>query len=416
MFPEQLRDEHYTFFVPSPESFFQSNGIRVMLDAIQAAFDLGIKVSLVPSHDRNAWYNRLPEPYQHIPVRWQVPDGCRAIISDTILPDLLDEVRERAKSVCHYTLAPWGLFRDCGSFSNFQTIKPGEAQAVYSPHVSEHAPPFYLQTRFEELEPWIAWTKAGKGLRNGRNPHRKLKACIYPGKGYPTKLEEDQLRSLISRPRSKLITRWDPVRGHPLPPTKAELYRLLASSDLLISFDPISSLAHEAILLGIPCLVKAPWDEEFFWRNFPVRLDGIAWNDEHEMIRLIKEGFDHDLVLESYREAIANNTRQLLDLLVYATQPNGNGMQAKEINMYWKSRQEFFKSLALPSDRDSWGGVGKTLRPLHINDYISDLLDCITASWLWTRYKTRSRQTKATGWAKHQMFRVVRFLKHFLRS
>jgi hypothetical protein len=415
MIPHQLLEEHYAFFVPSPEAFFHSNGITVMLDAIQAAIGLGLQIVLVPSHDRCAWYTELPDPYQNIPVRWQVPEQCRAIVSDTILPDLLEEVRVKAKSICHYTLAPWGLFGDCGVFSNLQTIKSGERQAVYSPHVSTQLPFFYLQTQFDSLEAWIPWAQAKKLSRIQKHPNRSLRACIYHGKGYPARLDSEELRNRISRPHSHLITRWDPIRGHPHPSTKGALYQLLANSDLLISFDPISSLAYEATLLGIPSLVKAPWDEQEFSSRLPVRFDGIAWDDELEMIRLIDQGFDHEAVLSSYRQAIDNNIEQLISLLSFATDAHGPELEPDEVNAYWSSRQKFFRSLSLPSSRDTWGGVGKVLMPVQAADYIADFLDWLSARVLWLRYAIRVARAKALGAPKRYLRRSAHLIKNLLK-
>lgn len=418
MIPDQLLEEHYAFFVPSPQSFYQSNGITVMLDAIQVAIKMGLQIVLVPSHDRSACYTKLPDPYQNIPVRWQVPEQCCAIVSDTILPDLLEEVRAKAKSICHYTLAPWGLFRDCGVFSNLQTIKPGERQAVYSPHVSTRLPFFYLQTQFLSLEAWIPRAQAIKLSRVQKRPNRKLIACIYPGKGYPSQLNSKELRNRISRPQSHLITRWDPIRGHPHPSTKSALYQLLANSDLFISFDPISSLAYEATLLGIPSLVKAPWDEQEFSSRFPVRFDGIAWDDEPEMIRLIDHGFDHEAVLSAYRQAVADNIDQLISLLRFATDHHGPEMQSDEANAYWSSRQEFFRSLSLPSTRDTWGGVGKVLMPVQAADYLADLSDWLAARVLYLRYAARYTRAHVLGWlvwTKRYLRRSASWIKNLLK-
>lgn len=153
--PDILRHQQFAFLVPSPECASFSNGIRVMLDAAKSVIELGVKAVIVPSHTTHPAYDVLPEPHGRVPVRWEVPEGCCAIVSDTILPELLDQVSARASSICHYTLAPWGLFQNCGVYSNMQYIEPGERQAVYSPHVSTRFPSFYLQTEFRDLEPWI---------------------------------------------------------------------------------------------------------------------------------------------------------------------------------------------------------------------------------------------------------------------
>lgn len=375
MIPEVLRNNTFAFLVPAPHTASNSNGIRVLIDAAQSVIDLGVKAVVVPSHDTVPAYHALPEPYHRVPISWEVPEGCCAIVSDTVLPELLNQVRARAKYVCHYTLAPWGLFRNCGAYSNYQTIASSERQAVYSPHVSMHLPFFYLQTQFQELEPWIVLSREWERTDRAKTRQRKLNVCIYAGKGRLYSLDTFGLRRRISRPKSSLILRWDPRRGMPFPPTKPELYSLLASVDLLISYDPLSSLAHEAALIGTPCLVKAEWDEKGFIDSFPVRLDGISWNCEETALSLVDYGYDRAAVISSYREAVHVNAHQLMGLMAFACGQGDFGLTPHSINSYWRSRQPYFNSLRLPSEPNDWGPISKALQPLGPVDLLADITE-----------------------------------------
>jgi len=407
MIPEILRSNTFAFLVPAPHTASNSNGIRVLIDAALSVIDLGVKAVIVPSHDTVPAYHKLPEPYHRVPISWEVPEGCCAIVSDTVLPELLSQVRARAKYVCHYTLAPWGLFQNCGVYSNFQMIAPGERQAVYSSHVSTHFPCFYLQTQFKELEPWLDLTHARAKPESSRAQQRQLKVCIYAGKGRLFSLGTYALRRRISRSESSLILRWDPRRGTALPPTKPELYSLLACADLLISYDPLSSLAHEATLLGTPCLVKAGWDEIGFKDSFPVRLDGISWNSEERALDLVDHGYNHASVVSSYKEAIKANSHSLMGLMAFACGQGDFCLTDHSINSYWNSRQPYFSSLRLPSEPSDWGPISKALQPLGPADLLADFTEELPSLIIQFRRRLK-RVMHVIGIAKLQLMGLLK--------
>ena len=336
----ELRSKHYVFLICAPENFVHSNGITVLLNAALSLRSLGMRVGVVPSTSTTPTYARLAEPYTALPILWEVPLGCSAILSDTVSKERLQEVRTRAAQICHYTMAPNGLFGAEGPWGNRILIQPGEKQAVYSPHISTQLPSFYLQTHFRDLEPWIEAASHYPSKASG-NPSRHLKASVYPGKGH-LKPAPNELRRRIIRSQSHLIGRF-------YPPTKSALYELLASSDLMICYDPITSLAFEANLLGIPVYIPLDWDEKAFKNSFPARLDGIVYNDLPEFMHILSHGFDQQSVVLSYRNALERNTSVILELLHFAFVDVSTTRSADQINSYWDSRQLFFASLKLPS-------------------------------------------------------------------
>jgi hypothetical protein len=236
---------------------------------------------------------------------------------------------------------------------------PGEKQAVYHPQISTQFPYFFLQTHFTELEPWI-----GAAKHRPRKPKsNELHASIYVGKG---KLEKvpNTLRHYINRSKSKLITRTSPA-------TKYQLYEELSNSDLVISCDPLTSLAYEAILIGVPVFIPAKWDEDEFLSVCPVRLDGIVWRNTNALMKLLTDGFDHDAVVGSYRSALNHNTDSLLRLLSYAFESQTSQPSAKEINDYWIRRQPFFASLELSFDHKEWS-INEALPAQNLAELLQD--------------------------------------------
>jgi hypothetical protein len=224
-----------------------------------------------------------------------------------------------------------------------------------------------LQTQFIDLEPWIEETSQRTRPIPSVNRRRPLKASIYPGKGH-IKLAPKELRSLIERSRSCLIRRFYPA-------TKAALYKELATSDLLISYDPISSLAFEANLLGIPVYIPVGWDEADFKESFPVDLSGIVWNDLPQFLRLLDNGFNQKPIVDSYRAALSKNTHNLLSLLSFAFTDSDPDNAADAINAYWDTRQPFFASLNLPSVA-GWETMKEALPASTMPELMHDILEC----------------------------------------
>jgi len=359
--PISLRKKHYSFLISGPEGFGKSNGIRVLLDAALSLQSLGLQVDIIPANASIPSYTHLLEPYANLTIRWDILPGCCAILSDTVCKERLLEVRARAAQICHYTMAPNGLFGSEGLWSNRFWLHPGEKQAVYCPQTSTELPTFYLQTHFADLEPWIE----AACLQPRRRPSRHLRASFYPGKSHLTRAP-DELCVRLRRSRCNLFTRSRPA-------TKPALYQELASSDLLICYDPITSLAHEATLLGIPVFIPVSWDEADFKHSFPVRLDGIVWNDLPAFLNILDNGFDHQAVLDSYRTALASNTQTLVDLLRFAFGDGAPPPAAEQINAYWDARQSFFTTLQLPSTVTEWS-IKEVLPASTPSEILRDLL------------------------------------------
>jgi hypothetical protein len=170
----------------------------------------------------------------------------------------------------------------------------------------------------------------------------------------------------------------------------------------LICYDPITSLAHEASLLGIPVFIPVSWDEANFKPSFPVRLDGIVWNDLPAFLDILKYGFDHQAVLDSYRTALASNTQTLVDFLHFAFGDGAPPPAAEQINAYWDARQSFFTSLQLPSTATEWS-LKEALPASTPSDFLHDLLE-FCREHLLSLYHRLSRRCRSIA-------RRLRFLR-----
>jgi len=246
------------------------------------------------------------------------------------------------------------------------------------------------------LEPWIQSSRNSRQASRSTACGRLLKACIYAGKGYIKPLPAE-LRQRIMRSGSRLFTRRYPA-------SKRELYRYLSEADLLVSYDPLTSLSYEASLLGVPSFILPRWDESNFSDQFPARLDGIVWDDLQAFLRVLDNGFDHEAVLSSYRNAITRNPDVLIELLRFATSSHPpQAWSAADINSYWQSRQSFFARLNLPSPSAAWGPLSLALPPVNVFEYVQD-----KALVIFRRFQSLGRK------ASHRIRAVGRRLLNLL--
>ena len=335
------RERQIVIAVASPENAGHSNGIRAFLEIALLAQQQGCEVAIFPSVAETASVCQLPEAYRSLSVIQSIPANACVIVGDSISDESLAYIRSLTPHLCHYSGAPYGLFT--GVYANPYRGLQGERHAVFSPMVSIQFPYFYVQPALLELEQLIASKPIERSHTVPKLRSKTLKICVYSGKGHLKPLPH-RLRRLIRRSRSCLITRLQPA-------TKAELYQVIADSDAMICFDPMTSLSYEASLLGRPCLVISGWDEPSFLDRFPVAIDGIVFEDIDRFLALIKNGFDHAAVLADYRRAKLENHASVAALIAFAL-----GEEARytptppaDIRSYWLSRQPFLQMLGLPS-------------------------------------------------------------------
>jgi len=343
-------EQVFTFIVPTPENHVKSNGISVLLSMARIASDLGFKVCVVADKQFNGQTTSFTSPYEKLTIEQEIPYGAHCIASDTISKTRREEAKARASMINYYLLAPLGIFYgdDLSIFDS--KFSPLEKLSVFSPQVSVFHPYFYYQTYFKELQPWLERPiRSRKNKIKSRNT-RFLRAAFYPGKGSISKLPS-LVSDIIDWRRSKLITRKWPVSKH-------ELYNEIATLDAIITFDPLTSLSHEASLMGKPVYVASKWDESQFIESFPVTLNGISWGDPEEFTRIVRYGFDEVENINSYNNAIASNRNSALKLLHYTSAVDTPLINEKELE-YWRARHSYFSSLRFSYPNSAH-------RPLHL--------------------------------------------------
>lgn len=137
----------------------------------------------------------------------------------------------------------------------------------------------------------------------------KGKISIYYGK-CRIAIQVNNFASLIKNATNlSIITRTNPSN-------KNDLYKEIAESELLISFDGFSSLCYESTLLGTPVIVMDDIFKEAY-ENFDQRLHGFYYSDDISRINNIINdsvdlGFLANQELELHLKTIKNRTSEII--------------------------------------------------------------------------------------------------------
>jgi hypothetical protein len=108
------------------------------------------------------------------------------------------------------------------------------------------------------------------------------------------------IRKLIKSKGAKVV-----VINRTFPKSRDLLFSLLKKAKLLVSYDPFTNLNYEATLCRTPCYIFDNYMHLDF-ADFNLPLHGIFENKQ-EVDHYYDHGLNHDLVVQNYRAAIANN-------------------------------------------------------------------------------------------------------------
>jgi hypothetical protein len=290
------KKHEFIFYVP--EYAANSNGIKIIYEAAYL-FSLQNKVTVLTFNNdyyngtKNLKFEPMPDKYKSLIRQFATPINSNSSIfvyPESLVKDPFYLIGEK-KIVRYFLAKPHILDKSDLDFSNNFCIS-------YSKLVSKDMPNYFL------LEPSIKDLLEIKNFK--KTTHKK--ASLYFGKLRPSKkIISNKINLLVSLfDEIKIITRTEPHNRN-------ELIAELSSSHLLICFDPITSIIHESIILGTPCLLA---DDIFKieYKNFNIPLSGIYFNsDLDSIIKKIKLNkplwIDRKKNIDSCYEAIANNKK-----------------------------------------------------------------------------------------------------------
>ena len=282
-----------------PEYVTNSNGIKILYEAAYL-FSLQNKVTILTFNNhyyngvRNLKYEPIPKKYINLIRQFVTPNNINNTIfvyPESLIKDPFYFIGNK-KIVRYFLAKPYILDNSHLDFSNDFCIS-------YSKLISRDMPNYFL------LEPSIKDLLEIKNLK--KTTHKK--AILYFGKIRASKkIISDKINLLISLfDEIKIITRTEPHNRN-------ELITELSSSHLLICFDPITSIIHESIILGTPCLLT---DDIFKteYRNFNIPLSGVYFRSDLDLIiNKIKSNkspwIDREKNIDSCYKAIENNQKE----------------------------------------------------------------------------------------------------------
>lgn len=216
-------------------------------------------------------------------------------------------------------------------------------------------------------------------------PPKRNQVAVHFGKVNRRKLMahygavRDTIRSFSSR---KIITRSFPAR-------RRTLVRWLASSRVLVSFDPLSNIHYEATLLGTPVIAV---DRSIYGdlKGFNLPLHGFASGVS------IEENFDHEQVLRIYRSQLASGNQQNVANFVQACLDHFQSVESSALRLEENRRrnQDLMREWQSGTRPGSLQLLDNVDSPLQIPQAIAKDLSRTQYYWfrvleLWNRVRRR---------------------------
>ena len=236
----------YIFYLPNYVPY--SNGIK-SLWYTALLFSKHRDTIIIAFHGGEVGVHEVPAAFESLINRDRVPRANDIVI----YPDMIQGNPLHGEKIARYLMAkPYIL--------NGQGINRGASDFLfaYSRAVDRNLP--QLTTLLPDLQDLAKYKKTSK----------EKTVVVYYGK-CRISLGETKIKEIIKNfDRVKVITR-------SIPQNKDVLYEQIASASLFVSYDPLSSLAYEANLVGTPSLLLDPIFREDF-DEFNHKLPGFYYS------------------------------------------------------------------------------------------------------------------------------------------
>ena len=276
---------NYIFHIPNYVP--NSNGIKSLWYAAYQ-FSLHRSVKIIPFYAGEVFGHEIPQPYKEIIVS----NYSMSEKDIVIYPDMVEGNPLGAKKIARYLMAKPGIL-------NGLNINKGDTDFLfaYSRAVDKTLP--QLTILLPELE----------FLKKFKKEKKEKTIIIYYGK-CRVSLKDTRIKKIRKDfDNVKIITRI-------IPSDKNVLYEEISKASLLVSYDPLSSLAYEANLVGTPSVILDPvFRDEFNIFNhqlpgFYYEYDAIKSQDFTHLGNSIFEKSHADL-----RNFIVNTKFEVLNLI-----------------------------------------------------------------------------------------------------
>ena len=282
-------------YIYGPAYVSSSNGIKCLYSLANILIKHGIETSFVCSDDKPASLGGVnPERfYLFNSHEYQMTDNDIALYTDVVNDNPLNAKRI-IRWLCN---KPYVLTGD--------GIKYGDSELVisYSTIINSRLPQLFVLVDERELF---------EGIRQNTKKEKKS-VCVYFGK-----IHERELR--VAKKKLEYILKDFEIINiitRQMPQNHKETLQLLASSELLISFDPLTNLNYESTLLETPVLIM---DDTYGIKNvtFNVNDSGFFYDyaDYLNARKNIKEVYkEYCSYLDNQEEIICESVLHYMEML-----------------------------------------------------------------------------------------------------
>jgi hypothetical protein len=336
-----------TFVFALPPYDPKSNGVHILYDLARYFTAFGQEVLVTPHNEVSVGKSTLLRGHQDQPWRVVHPKEVEAdwipVFTDTSLPFFTDKFNCSCR-VWYLLNKPYALTSEGCKY------RPRDLVFSYSRFVSDRCEAFFFNREIPGLDESLRLVK----------PHgdRKNQILFYIGKSRTDQLPEP-VKELASKHNANIVT-----VNRAIPARKHHLWRLIRSSKLLVTTDPVTNLNYEATLLATPCFVADNYTGTDY-KNYEIPLSGIS-DDPSTLESMYVNGIgpaEHQRIIESYNATTRNHEKTAFSML----EAIERHLERLEMTTTTEERQslEAMNELRLENDRLKYqlAEVNKTVDP-----------------------------------------------------
>lgn len=294
-----------TFVILAPHYNPASNGIMLIYNLGALLRELGYNAFFFPLNRRDFLLHLHLYPTDilenFIRTAEELPVDAAVIMPDTTPPDILADIRCKHR-IWYLMNKPWLLTGLPTSY------RPMDAVISYSGLVSKTHFNAFFNRKFTDFDPNSQEHRAA--ILNKRDL-----ILIYTGKSRAMKIDK-KIAALIRTTRAEVVC----IHRH-FPSDRNQLYRLLRSARLLISFDPLTNLNYEATLCGTPCYIPDNY-MGIDYADYNIPLPSI-FEDVGQLTRYYQTGIppaQQKAIFATYRSSTSNHLNTARALVDYCKQ------------------------------------------------------------------------------------------------
>jgi len=236
--PHVQAAKQHTFVFALPPYDPKSNGVHILYDLARMFAEAGHSVLATPHNGMRALKGAFGGNNQDLAFESVTPSEVQPdwipVFSDSSYPDFTEQFNTRFR-VWYLLNKPYAM---TGEGSRYW---PEDLVATYSKGLNSNYPSFFFNRVHPDLGNHL--------VRRVPQSQKKHRICFYIGKSISTEIPMC-VRNLAAKYNANII-----LLNRLLPSRKDQLWRLLASSRLLVSTDPVTNLNYEGTLLGTPSFI-----------------------------------------------------------------------------------------------------------------------------------------------------------------